>query len=127
MVSWLRPPISFYKLNTDGFSRGNPGPSGAGGVIRDEVGNWVRGFSSFIGRCTSIQTELWGLREGLKLAWKIMHIEKLNVETDSQLSMRILHFILLATSLRIVDIFSINYGTVPLNISIVRATNVQII
>ncbi|GAV72663.1 RVT_3 domain-containing protein/zf-RVT domain-containing protein, partial [Cephalotus follicularis] len=77
-VSWLRSPISLYKLNTDGFSRGNLGPSGVGGVIRDVVGNWGRGFS-----------KLWALREGLKLAWN-MHIKKLIMETDSHLSIKLI-------------------------------------
>ncbi|GAV76963.1 RVT_3 domain-containing protein [Cephalotus follicularis] len=54
-------------------------------VIRDETRNWVPGFSCFIGVCSSLQAELWGLRGGIKMAWS-MHISKLIVETDSQLS-----------------------------------------
>lgn len=32
VVKWLLPPHCFFKLNTDGASRGNPGPAGGGGA-----------------------------------------------------------------------------------------------
>ncbi|KAL0410603.1 UNVERIFIED_CONTAM: hypothetical protein Slati_3650000 [Sesamum latifolium] len=35
LCRWLPPPNGFWKLNSDGASKGNPGPSGAGGLIRD--------------------------------------------------------------------------------------------
>ncbi|GAV83710.1 RVT_3 domain-containing protein [Cephalotus follicularis] len=85
LVAWERPLSLFFKLNIDGSSKGNPGNLGAGGLIRDNSGNWVLGFTCFIGVCFSIQAKLWGLREGLKLALN-MHIENPLVETDSQLS-----------------------------------------
>lgn len=34
-VSWSKPPIGLFKLNSDGASKGNPGPSGGGGIVRD--------------------------------------------------------------------------------------------
>lgn len=32
LVCWVRPPLSWHKLNTDGASIGNPGKDGEGGV-----------------------------------------------------------------------------------------------
>jgi hypothetical protein len=36
--SWSCPPPGFWKLNFDGASKGNPGPTGFGAVIRDNTG-----------------------------------------------------------------------------------------
>ncbi|KAH0658058.1 hypothetical protein KY290_027550 [Solanum tuberosum] len=38
LVLWLRPKLDFYKLNTDGCSKANPGLSAGGGIIRDNQG-----------------------------------------------------------------------------------------
>lgn len=38
-VKWTTPPLHWFKLNSDGFSLGNPGLAGGGGIIRDNVGN----------------------------------------------------------------------------------------
>jgi ribonuclease HI len=35
---WSPPPPRFYKINFDGTSKGNSGPSGSGAVIRDNHG-----------------------------------------------------------------------------------------
>lgn len=32
-LSWTSPPIQWHKLNIDGACKGNPGDSGAGGII----------------------------------------------------------------------------------------------
>ena len=42
-----------YIIHTDGGSRGNPGPAGAGAVIHDEDGNMVASVSDFLGRRTN--------------------------------------------------------------------------
>ncbi|KAF5447640.1 hypothetical protein F2P56_033179 [Juglans regia] len=38
IIYWQRPPEGWVKLNVDGSCRGNPGPSGGGGLIRDRLG-----------------------------------------------------------------------------------------
>ena len=38
-VSWCKPSVGWYKLNSDGASVGNPGKAGGGGLIRDYQGN----------------------------------------------------------------------------------------
>ena len=44
-VHWKKPPLSWYKLKTDGASLGNPGKARGGGIIRDSVGKWIKRFS----------------------------------------------------------------------------------
>ena len=54
-------------LNVDGYSKGNPGMAGAGGIIRDHMGTWVGGFARNIGYCSSITAKLWAIYVGLHL------------------------------------------------------------
>jgi len=42
-----------YFIHTDGGSRGNPGPAGAGAMLRDELGNSVASVSQFLGTRTN--------------------------------------------------------------------------
>ena len=66
-IQWSKPEASWLKLNTDGSSLGNPGLAGGGGLIRNEEGGWVAGFTRKIGITTSFLAKLWALRDGLKL------------------------------------------------------------
>ena len=45
---------------------GNPGLVG-GGIIRDSFGRWVKGYARAIGVTTSVATELWASRDGIRL------------------------------------------------------------
>ena len=56
-VRWNKPPVGWFKLNTDGASMGNPGKAGGGGLIRDSAGFWVKGFSRSLGTGTSMLVE----------------------------------------------------------------------
>ncbi len=42
-----------FIIHADGGSRGNPGPSGAGAMIRDTLGNSVAAVSEFLGTRTN--------------------------------------------------------------------------
>jgi ribonuclease HI len=42
-----------FTIHADGGARGNPGPSGAGAVVRDERGNTVASVSKFLGHQTN--------------------------------------------------------------------------
>jgi hypothetical protein len=83
LIGWKPPPPGFLKLNTDGSALGNPRPANAGGLIRDNNGKWIKGFSRVIGTTNSFAAELWGLRDGLELARKL-DITKLIVEVDAK-------------------------------------------
>jgi ribonuclease HI len=77
-----RPPRT--KLFTDGASRGNPGPSGAGAVIVSAAGHIVAKLGKFLGESTNNVAEYTGLILGLKRA-KAMGIKELDVFSDSEL------------------------------------------
>lgn len=89
LVGWVKPNSGWVKLNTDGASKGNPCPAGAGGIFRDEAGNWLGGFMNSLGVATSMCAELGAIRSGLELAWS-RGFTKLLVESDSLSTISIL-------------------------------------
>ncbi len=78
-----RPPPR-YRLFTDGASRGNPGPSGAGAVILSPEGQVVAKLGKFLDENTNNFAEYMGLILGLKRA-RAMGIKELDVFSDSEL------------------------------------------
>ena len=79
-----------YILHTDGGSRGNPGPAGAGAVLTDEKGKTLKEASQALGVMPNNEAEYHGLLLGLDLAKKTLGKEKiknLNIEVqlDSEL------------------------------------------
>lgn len=82
LVTWKFPGTGKIKLNTDGSSRGNPGPAGFGGVFKEERGHWVLGFYGRLADCTSLEAELWGIFRGLELV-QSQGMEAVEVESDS--------------------------------------------
>ena len=62
-IRWERPLIGWKKLNTDGSKLGSNGRTGCGGVVRDEHGRWLSGFTEHIGSASSFVAEMWGLRD----------------------------------------------------------------
>ena len=81
-VAWQKPPLGWAKLNTDGSALGNPGRAGGGGVIRDHLGHWIKGYSRAMGTTNSFTAELWALRDGLIIA-KDLGLCNLIVELDA--------------------------------------------
>ncbi|KAK8689854.1 hypothetical protein V6N13_088564 [Hibiscus sabdariffa] len=53
-----------------------------GGVLHDHNGHRIRGFTKFIGRCSVVHTELWGIATSMELAW-LLGCRHLIVESDS--------------------------------------------
>ena len=82
-IPWERPLQGWKKLKTDGLALGEHGSAGCGGVIRDEGGHWVAGFSKQIGYTGCFAAELWGLREGLLLCYNL-NIQLLEIEVDAK-------------------------------------------
>ena len=56
-VRWEKPSSGWMKLNTDETANTSLGSAGGGGLIRDEWGNWVLGFSRKIGDANSFMVE----------------------------------------------------------------------
>lgn len=81
-VSWSFPPDGWYKLNTDGASKGNQGEAGRGGLIKDDSVSWISGFVLKIGYCSTYNAEVWSILRGIQLALDL-GIHRLLVESDS--------------------------------------------
>ena len=67
---WAPPTWPFLCLNTDGARKGN-GEASAGGLLRDCHGNFIHGFSAYLGVCSVLKAELWGVVHGLRMAWDL--------------------------------------------------------
>ncbi|KAF7803956.1 reverse transcriptase [Senna tora] len=81
-IRWNPSPPNWLKLNTDGSCLSNSAEIGAGGSLRDSMGNWVRCFSIFIGHGNAILAELWGVYHRLLLAYELL-ISNIVVEANS--------------------------------------------
>ena len=73
----------WFKLNTDGAASKALGLVGKGGLIRDDIGNWVIGFSRRIGIINSFMVEVWAPRDGLMLCNQ-MNLSDIIVELDAK-------------------------------------------
>ncbi|KAK4402957.1 putative ribonuclease H protein [Sesamum angolense] len=68
IVRWRAPSPSWFKLNTDGSSHGNPGLAGVVGIIRDSAGHVHLAYQIALGTGTSVLAELTAVWRGLELA-----------------------------------------------------------
>ncbi|KAL0349804.1 UNVERIFIED_CONTAM: putative ribonuclease H protein [Sesamum radiatum] len=82
IMRWRAPSSSWFKLNTDGSSFGNPGLAGAAGIIRDSVGHVHLAYQVALGTGTSVLVELTAVWRGLELAL-IQGLAPLVVEVDA--------------------------------------------
>jgi ribonuclease HI len=72
---------------TDGASRGNPGESGVGIVLKDELGNVIASHYGYIGKATNNIAEYTALATCLKLV-QTTECSRLVVHSDSELMVR---------------------------------------
>ncbi|KAL4311976.1 hypothetical protein GQ457_01G025270 [Hibiscus cannabinus] len=86
---WSCPTLGWIKLNVDGAMDLRDGSATIGGVIRDDQGNWIFGFSKSVGICSVLTTELWAILVGLRHVWRL-GFRKIEVETDNVEVARIL-------------------------------------
>jgi ribonuclease HI len=82
LIGWKPPRESFIKLNTDGAYKVNQ-VAGCGGVIRGSHGEWLGGFAKGVGLCSAFVAELWGVFEGLSLAYRL-GFRNVELEVDSE-------------------------------------------
>lgn len=61
---FIYPRKKFIKLNFDGASKGNPGPTGFGGIFRDSEKHrrWI--YAEWGGEMTNNEAELWAVYQG---------------------------------------------------------------
>lgn len=78
-----------FTIHADGGARGNPGPAGAGAVVRDELGNIVASVSEYLGRRTNNYAEyeavILALEKVHKLAKGKLADAAVMVKMDSEL------------------------------------------
>ncbi|KAK7244944.1 hypothetical protein RIF29_39773 [Crotalaria pallida] len=69
---WYPPAQGWIRINSDGACRGDSHEIGCGGVLRGSNGQWIRGYSKYLGVSSSpLIAELWGVLEGMQLAWDL--------------------------------------------------------
>lgn len=84
LVSWNKPGLGTYKLNTDGSALQNSGKIGGGGILRDHQGKIVYAFSLPFGFGTNNIAEIKAALYGLE--WCDQHgYKRVELEVDSQL------------------------------------------
>nr|DAD25609.1 TPA_asm: hypothetical protein HUJ06_027073 [Nelumbo nucifera]DAD25624.1 TPA_asm: hypothetical protein HUJ06_027088 [Nelumbo nucifera] len=81
LTKWSRPNKDHFKLNTDGASRGNPGISAGGGIVRNHEGKLIRAFGKFYGICSNIMAEIRAIHDGLDLC-HLLELHNIIVESD---------------------------------------------
>ena len=79
-----------FTIHADGGARGNPGPAGAGAMIRDELGNSIASVSKFLGTKTNNFAEYEAVILGFSALMKIVPKAKqketgVAVKMDSEL------------------------------------------
>jgi len=92
-ASWSAPPsrgcdpvTRRLVVETDGGSRGNPGPAGYGAVVRDAAtGEVLAELSDFLGHATNNVAEYSGLIAGLRAAAALAPGADVDVRMDSKL------------------------------------------
>ena len=66
-LKWVKLPLGWSKLNTDGFALQNSGLLGGGGFSKIQMGCGFVGFSRAIRITTRLDVELWALWDGLAM------------------------------------------------------------
>ena len=69
LIGWNLLRLGFYMLSYDGALQRQTRQAAAGGVIRDDNGNWVSGVAVNLGHCSVVMAEAWGVWYVLRLAW----------------------------------------------------------
>lgn len=69
LKGWSVPNRGWVKINSDGSVRGRELRASAGGLLRDDNGRWIVGYGRNIGSCSISKAELWGILDGLTVAW----------------------------------------------------------
>ena len=66
-IKWEKANTGWVKLNTNGSADIAAGTTGGGGLIRDDRGSWIMGFTRKIDKADSFLAETQALHDGLLL------------------------------------------------------------
>ena len=86
---WICLPSGRLKLNSDGCSRGNPGESGGGSVLRDDKGRVLWAQADSYGVTKNMVAECRALLQGLKLC-AASGVASVDIEVDSMVLVQIM-------------------------------------
>ncbi|MBR3270129.1 reverse transcriptase-like protein [Candidatus Saccharibacteria bacterium] len=100
-----RETASAATINVDGASRGNPGPSGIGYVIKDVSGNIVERNGEFIGFTTARSAEYFAMKKGIERAIEL-RIKSVQFISDNLMLVNQLNGILKPKNADIIPIFN---------------------
>ncbi|XP_057848819.2 uncharacterized protein LOC131059805 [Cryptomeria japonica] len=81
-IQWKAPDPGWVKVNFDGASLGNPGPSGIGSMIMDEFVNSLKEVSDYIGHTKNNMAEFRAALRGLQVGVS-SGVRKIHLEGDS--------------------------------------------
>lgn len=56
-IAWKPPEVDSFKINTNGAAKGVNGAAGCGGLIRDDHGHWIAGYTCNLGSCSAFKAE----------------------------------------------------------------------
>lgn len=76
-----------HTINVDGASRGNPGPAGAGAVIRDPEGQIIKKLKKYLGRTTNNVAEYNAILIALESA-RDLGLNSVRILADSELMVK---------------------------------------
>ncbi|KAL2941420.1 hypothetical protein RDABS01_029770 [Bienertia sinuspersici] len=77
-------------LNSDGASKGTPGPAGGGAILRDWRGGFKQALTANFGICTAYKAELMAVSLGLDMA-RSLGVRKLEIQMDNKACIQILN------------------------------------
>lgn len=85
--------MSGLKVFTDGASRGNPGESGIGIVVTDDLDNIIIKWNEYLGKATNNQAEYRALLKSLDILKQLLDENKIKIDfvefyADSELMVK---------------------------------------
>ncbi|KAA3458339.1 reverse transcriptase [Gossypium australe] len=70
------------RSNPDGAVARITGDASAGGVVQDQDGKWISGYTHYLGKCSPLEAELWGILDGV-LILKNNGYKRIIINTDN--------------------------------------------
>lgn len=88
-ISWSAPVGDSFKMNCDGAVSRSGEVAAAGGILRNQWGEFVLGFASHLGQCSIIETELRAILMGA-LVVKRRGLHGVELESDSMAAIKLI-------------------------------------
>ncbi|RYR15710.1 hypothetical protein Ahy_B04g072626 [Arachis hypogaea] len=85
LIRWYPPDADYLKINVDGSFYAHNGNAACGGVVRDNLGKFLKGFACNLGSCSIMHAELWGIIKGLQIAIDNGY-NRIVIESDSMMA-----------------------------------------